>query len=361
MQISPDNPQFQTIIFGIIFCTALFFSIRKTERERFFSVSRTEELKGFAILAIILSHIGYFLSSDQRFLWPFSILAGVGVNLFLFLSGFGLTLSSLKKPLNIFKFYLKRLRKLFVPFWIVISAFFMADYFILNRSYSLEIIIQSFLGFFPVADLFLSLDSPLWYFSMILFYYLLFPLLFWKRFPYLCPLLLVIVSNYFLKNPPLEINNDVLNLYKLHYLSFPLGVFFALLISEGSLEAFKIGFKKVFFERNLKDLLILLFIILFAYTSINSGVGLSKDIEQTRSLITMFSIIFIFIAKSFEFKLFNIFGLLSYEIYLIHWPILARYDLFYKYFPASVATILYLGMFLALGMLLNKLTAKLKV
>lgn len=360
MQISVDNPQLQTIIFGIFFLLFAALSIRKTDREMFFAVSRTEELKGFAILAILFSHIGYFLTVEQDFLWPFSILAGVGVNLFLFISGFGLTLSSLKKPLNIVQFYWKRLRKLFIPFWIVISALFVADYFILQRSYPVETIVHSILGYFPVADLFKSLDSPLWYFSLILFYYLLFPLTFFKKFPYLCPLL-IIVSNYFLKHPPLEINIDVLNLYKLHYLSFPLGVFFALLISESSLEAFKIGFRKMFFGRNLKDLLILLFIFLFAYTSINSGVGLSKDIEQARSLITMFSIIFIFVAKSFEFKLFNLFGLLSYEIYLIHWPILARYDLFYKYFPASVATILYLGMFLGLGMLLNKLTAKIKV
>jgi peptidoglycan/LPS O-acetylase OafA/YrhL len=81
---------------------------------------------------------------------------------------------------------------------------------------------------------------------------------------------------------------------------------------------------------------------------------LEKEIEQTISLITMFSIIFVFIAKNIEFKFFRIFGKYSYEIYLFHWPLLSRYDLFYKYLPASIATIIYLLEFILLAYLLQK-------
>jgi len=359
MQISIANAQFNTLIFTVLFWTLLILSIRKPKTEAFFASFRTQELKGFAILAIIFSHIGYFLSTDQRFLYPMSILAGVGVNLFLFLSGFGLTVSSLKLPLPIYRFYLKRLRKLFVPMWVIITLFLLMDFFILQKSYQFDEIYNSFLGFFPVADLFENLNSPLWYFSLILFYYLIFPLVFFKRFAYLAPILILLISYYLLKvNLPFEIDKDVVNLYKLHFAPFPLGVLFAILINDEKLMHFKIKVKELFFE-GLKFFWIGVFAYGFLYYSIHAGTDLSKTIEQIISLITMFCLIFLFIAKNVEVRLFSVFGIFSYEIYLIHWPILSRYDYFYKYLPAWIATLLYLGLFLGLGYLLHRLTRRL--
>lgn len=360
MQISINNPQLNTLFFGIIFCLLVISSISQPRNEAFFTPLRTQELKGFAILAIIFSHIGYFLSSDNSFLYPFSILAGVGVNLFLFLSGFGLTVSSLRSPLPIHQFYLKRLRKLFVPMWFTLVIFLLGDFFILSKVYPYAEIWKSFLGYFPIADLFHNLNSPLWYFSLILFYYLVFPLVFYKRFPYLAPILILLISYYLLKiNFPLGINKDVLNLYKLHFAPFPLGVLFAVLISDENLKHIKVKFRELFFSRSLKFFWTLVFAFAFGYYSIHAGTDLSKTIEQTISLITMFCLIFLFIAKNVQLKLFSIFGTYSYEIYLIHWPLLSRYDYFYKYLPAWFATLLYLGLFLTLGYLLHRLTRKL--
>lgn len=362
MEISIVDAQFNTLVFSIIFWTVVLFSIRKQPTENFFATFRTQEMKGFAILAIIFSHIGYFLVSDEKFLWPMSILAGVGVNLFLFLSGMGLTLSSLQLPLTVFKFYYRRLKKLFVPLWITAIILFAMDYFVLERIYPVKEILQTFGGYFPVADLFDNLNSPLWYFSLIFFYYLIFPLTFFKKIPYLSPLLILGVSYYFLKiEMPFEINKDVLNLYKTHFAAFPLGVLTAILISDDRLSHIKLKVKGIFLTGNLKYLLVLIFAGMFGYFSINSGVGESKNIEQTISLITMFSIIFLFVMKNFEIRLFTVFGIYSYEIYLIHWPILSRYDFLYRTLPAWLATILYLSLFLGISYLLHRLTKLLRV
>jgi peptidoglycan/LPS O-acetylase OafA/YrhL len=145
----------------------------------------SSELKGFAIIAIILAHIGYYLAQDHRFLFPLSVFAGVGVDLFLFLSGYGLAYSMLHKQLTLWQFYLRRVSRIFIPLWIILLTLFVIDKIFLDLSYPLKTILQSFVGFFPKAHLYESLNAPLWYLTFILFYYLLFPLVFWKKIPFL--------------------------------------------------------------------------------------------------------------------------------------------------------------------------------
>ena len=115
MLISINNPVLSTTIFEVILAVALLFFTRRKKDPQFFPVYQSQELKGLAILLIVFSHIGYFLVTNHKFLFPLSIAAGVGVDLFLFLSGLGLTASAFKKNLTTFNFYKKNLLKLFIP------------------------------------------------------------------------------------------------------------------------------------------------------------------------------------------------------------------------------------------------------
>jgi len=361
MQIQVALPIEQTAIFSLILIAIILIFVKKEKKDSFFPVAITNELKGFAILAIIFSHIGYFLAADTRFLYPLSILAGVGVNLFLFLSGYGLTISLTKKKLTIKEFYKKRLVKLFLPLWLIISVFFTLDYFWLKITYPLATISQSFFGYFPKADIFQSLDSPLWYFTLILFYYLIFPLVFFKKNPGFSAGLILLISYSVLKLN-LPIAQDVLKLYQLHLWAFPLGVLFAAgffhssflkKLVPTSLE--KILYRLGHFKLPGRIISIIILSLVVAYTAIHSGIGGKIIVEQSISLITMFCLVLIFIIKKIEFRIFSLFGIYSYEIYLIHWPILYRYDIFYKFLPAFLATLLYLILFLLLGFGLKKI------
>ena len=60
------------------------------------SIQVTEELKAWSALVVIFSHVSYFLLNDSSFLYPFSNYGGVAVNLFFFLSAYGLALSYTK-------------------------------------------------------------------------------------------------------------------------------------------------------------------------------------------------------------------------------------------------------------------------
>ena len=96
----PDPTQ-QTIIFAILLAIALIATNKKRQEKAVFSILATTEMKGLAILSTILAHVGFGLASNDQFLQPLSSWGGVGVNIFFFLSGFGLTISALKKSLTI--------------------------------------------------------------------------------------------------------------------------------------------------------------------------------------------------------------------------------------------------------------------
>jgi len=384
MPISINDPILSTKIFIIIFIFVILISIRRKKDSELFPLALTQELKGLAILAIVFSHMGYFLSNNHSFLFPLSIMAGVGVNLFLFLSGYGLTMSALKKNLSIINFYKKRLLKLFMPFWLVAFVFFVLDFFILHISYSWPYIIQSLLGIFPRADLFLDVNSPLWFLTLTLFYYLLFPLIFLKKSPWLTAIL-IYAASYFIIQLKLPVTIDVLHLYQLHLLAFPLGIAFASLFFEpysfnrfvpDKIQSSLYNLKKPvwiktildrskepnIFRRSLKIInrptyyaILIALLIFIGFMAYNSGVDGILDKEQKISLITMSAIILFFILKRFEIKLFHLFGLYAYEIYLIHWPLMSRYDIFFRWLPGWIAVILYLGLFLIIALIINKI------
>lgn len=341
MQIDITDAQTQTSFFIIFLIVILLFTARRKKDEGIFGIRVTSEIKGFAVLAILFSHIGYFLVKDHTFLYPLSVMAGVGVNIFLFLSGFGLALSQQKEALSPVKFYLKRLGGLFIPLWLTLTIFLLMDRFILRISYPLDLTLKNYFGFYPIADLFTVVNSPLWYFTLILFYYLLFPLIFWRKYPYFSVLLLI-AGGWFLFEQALPVHQDVLKLYKLHYLAFPLGILFAL--THRYLEKY---FSVIRYSA-------FLLIPLVGYFAIHSGVAEGIVQESRISYITMIAVILIFMFIHHTFGFLNIFGKYSYFIYLIHWPILVRYDVLYKTLPGALATIVYLGLFLILAIGLDK-------
>ncbi|MFA5776010.1 MAG: acyltransferase family protein [Patescibacteria group bacterium] len=221
----------QTIFFIVLLLLVVVLTIKKSVKGGGFSTTLTNGLKGVAILMVIFSHVGYFLTSDHTFLYPLSVAGGIGVNVFLLLSGFGFTTSALKSSISLKEFYFKRLKKIFIPMWVVLGPLLILDFLVLGRHYGFKTVLDSFLGWFPRADVFLDIDSPLWYFTAILFYYLLFPLIFSKRQPFLSAILMLLLG-CILVDLKLPVVVDVLKLYKLHYMAFPFGMLLAILLRQ---------------------------------------------------------------------------------------------------------------------------------
>jgi peptidoglycan/LPS O-acetylase OafA/YrhL len=360
MQINISDPIFQTYIFviGLAFFTLV--TLRKDKDRHEMLISHTNELKGLAILLVLFSHVGYFLSSDTRFLYPLSAGGGVGVNIFLFLSGFGVTASMLKKQLKPWEFYKRRLPTIYIPMWVVLTLVLILDFLLLQRIYPSTTLVKNYLGFFPRADIFLDLNSPLWYFSFILFYYLVFPWVFVKKYTSVSALIIFLISLLIL-DTRLPVVFDVHKLYVLHTLAFPLGMIFATFLNLKPLTEIK----EQFFQlreshRKIAHLFRVLFLwilaILVYYTLIESGVGKGLKTEQVVSIFITLAFVLFVLLKRYKSNFLVLLGIYSYEIYLIQWPLMYRYDFIYKYVPAGLGTLLYIFVLLALGWGLNRFT-----
>jgi peptidoglycan/LPS O-acetylase OafA/YrhL len=363
--IYPANPVADTWVIASLLTLALILTSRKQHDKTFFSISVTQELKGVAILFVVFAHIGYYLSGDSRFLWPLSNLAGVGVNLFLFLSGYGLTASSLKRTLSIPQFYWKRLRKLYIPFWLTLSLYFLLAYFILHMTYTGSYVTHAFLGIFKTADSH-DIDSPLWYFTWIAGYYLVYPLVFIKRLPWLSALIIFAASFMAIYHTRIGLFYTA-GFYKVYTVAFPLGIVAAWLHNEKdklqvvARHALKVSPRQLTGSRaaraktTLYYLALLGFLGIIVYSRTYSSPWDSPLKEQTVNVLTMLAVVALFTLKRFDMRFFYLFGVFSYEIYLLHWPLMYRYDIFFKHTYAWLAVVLYLGVFILLGWCLSRL------
>lgn len=346
-----------TWIIILVIGIALLASIRRDRSREILSLGVSQELKGFAILAVVFGHIGFFLVDDYRFLWPLSIASGLGVDIFLFLSGYGLTVGMLKSPMRPVDFYRRRLIKVFIPFWIALIGFFVIDALWLHRTYPLGYVVRSLFGLFPVADMATDVNSVFWYLTWLLFYYLLFPLLFMPRRPWLTAVLLFVAGALVVQSRPAWFVL-VIRLYEVHTLAFPLGV----LAAWGLFAAPAQRQPRVVLQQMreampvaLYSLALLVLALLVGYFVTHSGVNQGPWKEQSINMVILFSLMALFCLKQFSLGFFAFFGTYSYEIYLLHWPLLSRYDWLFATLPAWLALLAYLGLFVALAWGMQKM------
>jgi peptidoglycan/LPS O-acetylase OafA/YrhL len=94
------------------------------------------------------------------------------------------------------------------------------------------------------------------------------------------------------------------------------------------------------------------------YTAIHSGIGQNLKIEQLLSMVTTLSFVALFLLKRYKSEFLVTLGIYSYEIYLVQWPLMYRYDFIYKHFSAGIATLIYLFVLILIGIILNRVAKK---
>jgi peptidoglycan/LPS O-acetylase OafA/YrhL len=134
-------------------------------------VDAIDELKGAAIVLIILYHAGGVLS------WQNKLHGDLGVDLFVMLSGIALTLSSRVETAAAFLW--RRLIRIFPAYWIVLTAFLLANtHFLLHRYSAFDVTIH-YLGIHAwFGDFFaFDIDDSFWFITLIASLYVVYALL----------------------------------------------------------------------------------------------------------------------------------------------------------------------------------------
>lgn len=137
-------------------------------------------LKGIAILLVIICHIG------NNYFRYFTPLGGIGVSIFLILSGYGLTASYNRNGLK--EFWKKRISTVIIPYFIleIYSYFFVNDFNF--KTFLLDILLIKLL--YPIG----------WYLNYLVIWYMLFWLIMFPKISFdkkLLGLLLVSITMYY--------------------------------------------------------------------------------------------------------------------------------------------------------------------
>ena len=362
-----DDIYSTNLIVIAVLIAVLLFTFKRSKHTDLFPISVTQELKGLGILTVVFAHFAYMLVTNADFLFPLSIIAGVGVDLFLFMSGYGLTVGMLKKPLPIFEFYKRRVIKIFIPFWVALILLFAANAIFLDIHYTVPYMIQSFLGWFPTAEGFDDVNSPFWYITWMMMFYVLFPLVFSTKRPWLSAIILAVIATLIGVYNPLNMGDNWL--HRLHTVAFSLGIVFAWVLFETKDKENKFVAHLKEFRNKAKFMpyvVIALMLGVVVYMSLHTTanhwptltaiLGKGYFVDQLTSIILMFAFIVIFSLKKFDNKFLSIYGLYSFEVYLIHWPLIGRYDIFFDYLPSWAAVIAWLVTFIVVSWLLQKIT-----
>ncbi len=134
-------------------------------------IDAIDELKGAAILLIVLYHAGGVL------IWPNYLHGDMGVDLFVILSGVGIALSSRIESSGAFLW--RRLMRVFPAYWIVLTVCLLANAYFLQIKYSAFNIVVHYLGIHAwFGDFYgFGIDDSFWFITLIGSLYLVYALL----------------------------------------------------------------------------------------------------------------------------------------------------------------------------------------
>lgn len=210
----------------------------KEEGDSYLSIKDTNVLKGIALLLLLIHHLFYLNNGlyDDIPIWKnryvvqeIGIMAKVCVAIFVLLSGYGLTISTVKNggiP-NLKTFYIHRFKKLFLNYWFIWCLFVPISIFVFN--YTFKDAYHDHIAVHLIADIaglhaIIFTDTycynPTWWFySCIILLYILFPLLYkWVRSDVIS-VLLVAMAISFLPIPYIDV-------IRFNLLAFILGIIF---------------------------------------------------------------------------------------------------------------------------------------
>ncbi|HHQ4647059.1 TPA: acyltransferase family protein [Aeromonas hydrophila] len=267
-----------------------------------FCRSHTDAIKGIAILFVMLGHTNII---------PYA--GAYGVVLFLMLSGFGLVQSYFATGLD--GFFSKRLSKVLIPYTVITVIWLMA---LGHSAISSGDYYQLFTIVFGL-DSKATLDPTMWYVTYVIIWYVAFYFIFSANSHHIIKILFLFLFSYYLYNNASIFTGD--SGAGLYVTAFPIGAAWGMVF-----------YKTKHYSINKKYLLSGCFVFSVAalYASINfyqniSAVFFDYAATNVSCALLVVGITSFLSILGVNFGVFEFFGKLSYEIYLIEGVFLMRF------------------------------------
>lgn len=268
------------------------------------SINNTKIIKGFCALNVLFSHLALNVF-DISALYPFKFLGNISVGIFLFLSGYGLSKSLIKKSQISFKYIVEKMIKIVLPYIIVIIILYLSKY--IKELSFLNYLKMIFLG---------KIIGPFWYMTLLIILYILFFTIYKNGITKKKNnIFLILAIIYVLISCIFKLTSH----WVVSVLCFPLGIIYC-----DNEEKFNSVILKNYI------LIILLFGItfflknLFAYLNILNFYYLDCFLQICNCILVCGCLI-IFLSKvKLKNKLMEYIGEISYFIYLLH-PVIMEY------------------------------------
>ncbi len=184
--------------------------------------------------------------------------------------------------------------------------------------------------------------------------------------PWLSAIILAVIATLIGTFNPLELGDNWL--HRLHTVAFSMGIVCAWLLLEikGKENKLVNAIKEFRNNSNLvRCVIIAVMIAVVGYMSLHttanhwptltSILGQGFYVDQFTSIVIMIALIVIFSLKKLDNKFLAIYGVYSFEVYLIHWPLIGRYDIFFDYLPSWAAVVAWMISFILVSILLQKI------
>lgn len=325
------------ILIYLIIPAIFLFNVKPAGRhETYLSIKNTENLKGIAITVIVIHHLAGAIQ-NPGLLTPFLGLGYLGVTIFLFLSGYGLTFSYLKKADYAKDFFAKRIFRICFPFVLLNIVHLMISSMAYNNKYTVTELLFFTTGIKLV-------DGTMWYIYAIFFWYGCFFILF-KYFKTNVIEMLIFAAGllYFV----FCYSSDFGKFWFDSAFAFPTGVVLCLR------REFLINFIKRHFNYS-AFILLCLFAFFFAA---NHG----RDSFSAVFVRSMASVMFVLVICLFMYKvdiqgnkIMSFLGSISFEIYLIHSKLLGLKLISVNNHITLINIIFYFVLSIFLALIVNK-------
>lgn len=166
-------------------------------------------LKGLAICGMLMWHVFYCQNPQGIVYSPFvryiGAIGDVCVSIFLFISGYGMIIGYAKNESNPIAFVFNRLLKFYSNFWFVFLLIVLYGTFVMNQPIRtdgvlLHRVLQYVKEFLAIRGQ-KSYNDSWWYFSLIITFYLIFPVLYWgiKKVPWIVVWLALFLGAFYTK------------------------------------------------------------------------------------------------------------------------------------------------------------------